>query len=110
MHIFESDFEDRNIQFDQRPISDFCFYIIWNCQHQSDILMPIGSIQIHSLEMYKDTLAYCDMMATQVKCPICKQKLIEHSELQDKVCRMITIKQFANNSPGFDVQFRPFFE
>jgi hypothetical protein len=21
-----------------------------------------------------------------------------------------TIKQFANNSPGFDVQFRPFFE
>jgi len=23
---------------------------------------------------------------------------------------MITIKQFANNSPGFDVQFRPFFE
>jgi hypothetical protein len=23
---------------------------------------------------------------------------------------MITIKQFANNSPGFDVPFRPFFE
>jgi hypothetical protein len=23
---------------------------------------------------------------------------------------MITIKQFANNSPNFDVQFRPFFE
>jgi hypothetical protein len=23
---------------------------------------------------------------------------------------MIAIKQFANNSPGFDVQFRPFFE
>jgi hypothetical protein len=23
---------------------------------------------------------------------------------------MITIKQFANNSPGFDVSFRPFFE
>ncbi len=23
---------------------------------------------------------------------------------------MITIKQFANDSPGFDIQFRPFFE
>ena len=23
---------------------------------------------------------------------------------------MITVKQFANNCPGFDVQFRPFFE
>jgi hypothetical protein len=43
-------------------------------------------------------------------CPICKRKLIDHSELQDKICEMITIKQFANNSPGFDVQFRPFFE
>ncbi|MGZ8882535.1 MAG: hypothetical protein ACXW1B_03535 [Nitrososphaeraceae archaeon] len=43
-------------------------------------------------------------------CPICKKKLIEHSELQDKICKMIAIKQFANNSPGFDFQFRPFFE
>jgi hypothetical protein len=43
-------------------------------------------------------------------CPICKRKLFEHSELQDKICEMITIKQFANNCPGFDVQFRPFFE
>jgi len=34
-------------------------------------------------------------------CPICKKKLVEQSELQDKICRMITIKQFANNSPGF---------
>ena len=34
----------------------------------------------------------------------------EHSELQDKICNMIIIKQFANNCPGFDVQFRPFFE
>jgi hypothetical protein len=23
---------------------------------------------------------------------------------------MIIIKQFANNCPGFDIQFRPFFE
>jgi hypothetical protein len=43
-------------------------------------------------------------------CPICKNKLKEHSELQDKICNMIIIKQFANNCPGFDVQFRPFFE
>ncbi len=43
-------------------------------------------------------------------CPICKKKFIEHSELQDKICRMITTKQFANNSLGFEVQFRPFFE
>ncbi|HJT85685.1 MAG TPA: hypothetical protein VJ697_14480 [Nitrososphaeraceae archaeon] len=43
-----------------------------------------------------------------------QKKLIEHSELQDKirkmVTKMVTIKQFANNSLGFDVQFRPFFE
>jgi hypothetical protein len=43
-------------------------------------------------------------------CPICKNKLTEHSELQDKICNMIIIKQFANNCPGFDVQFRPFFK
>jgi hypothetical protein len=43
-------------------------------------------------------------------CHICKKKLIEHSQLQDRICKMITIKQFANNSPGFDAQFRPFFE
>jgi hypothetical protein len=36
-------------------------------------------------------------------CPICKNKLKLHSELQHKVCNMITIKQFANNCPGFDV-------
>ena len=42
-------------------------------------------------------------------CPICKNRLKEHSELQDKICNMIIIKQFANNCPGFDVQFRPFF-
>jgi hypothetical protein len=36
--------------------------------------------------------------------------LAEHSELQDKICEMITIKEFANDSFGFDIQFRPFFE
>ncbi|HET9807607.1 MAG TPA: hypothetical protein VFP49_11910, partial [Nitrososphaeraceae archaeon] len=53
----------------------------------------------------------CDIgMKNKSMCPICKKKFIEHSELQDKICKMITVKQFANNSPGFDVQFRPFFE
>ena len=41
---------------------------------------------------------------------VCKKKLAEHSELQAKICEMTTIKQFANDSPGFDIQFRPFFE
>ena len=25
----------------------------------------------------------------ETKCPICKKKFIEHSELQDKICKMI---------------------
>jgi len=49
-------------------------------------------------------------MKPQFIFPICKKKFSEHSELQDKICKMITIKQFANISPGFDVQHRPFFE
>ena len=55
-------------------------------------------------------LEYIAMDNDKAMCPICKNKLKEHSELQDKICNMITIKQFANNCPGFDVQFRPFFE
>ena len=56
-------------------------------------------------------LFICDKSVNhKYMCPICKKKLIEHSELQDKICKIITIKQFANNSLGFDVQFRPFFE
>ena len=46
-------------------------------------------------------------MKHEMMCPVCKKKLAEHSELQDKICEMITIKQFANDSPGFDIQFRP---
>jgi hypothetical protein len=46
----------------------------------------------------------------EAMCLVCKKKLAEHSELQDKICEMITIKQFAGDSPGFDIQFRPFFE
>ncbi len=49
-------------------------------------------------------------MNSQTMCPIYKKKLIEHSELQDKICKMITIKQFENICPNFDVQYRPFFE
>ncbi|MFL6324761.1 MAG: hypothetical protein ACJ72C_08345 [Nitrososphaeraceae archaeon] len=29
---------------------------------------------------------------------------------RQNMCNMITIKQFANNCPGFDGQFRPFLE
>lgn len=43
-------------------------------------------------------------------CPISKKKFIEHSELQDKISNMITIKQFENNFPNFDVHERPFFD
>jgi hypothetical protein len=39
-------------------------------------------------------------------CPVCKKKLTEHSELQDKICEMITIKQFAIDQQHFNVQFK----
>ena len=52
----------------------------------------------------------CYIINHEAMYPVCKKKLAEHSELQDKICEMITIKQFANDSPGFDIQFRPFFE
>ena len=55
-------------------------------------------------------MSYWYIVNRQPICPICKQKITEHTEFQDKICKMITIKQFANNCPGFDVQFRPFFE
>jgi hypothetical protein len=55
-------------------------------------------------------MSYWYIVNRQRICPICKQKITEHTELQDKICEMITVKQFANNCPGFDVQFRPFFE
>jgi hypothetical protein len=51
-----------------------------------------------------------NLLNPRMVCPICKIKLVEHSEFQDKICKMVTLKQFANNSPGFDVAFRPFFE
>jgi hypothetical protein len=60
--------------------------------------------------LFLRSLLYYIVSSSKVLCPICKRKLIDHSELQDKICEMITIKQFANNSPGFEVQFRPFFE
>ena len=55
-------------------------------------------------------IIYDKIVKHKYMCPFCKKKLIEHSKLQDKICKMIAIKQFANNFPGFDVQFRPFFE
>jgi len=41
-------------------------------------------------------------------CPICKTKIVEQPEFH--VGCLLTLKQFANNSPGFDIQFRPFFD
>jgi hypothetical protein len=65
----------------------------------------------HVFIIYFDTCSYLlQMNNNRAICPICKNKLTEHSELQYKICNMIIIKQFANNCPGFDVQFRPFFE
>jgi hypothetical protein len=52
----------------------------------------------------------CYIMNHEAICPVWIKKLGEHSELQAKICEMITIKEFANDSPGFDIQFRPFFE
>ncbi|MGH9909692.1 MAG: hypothetical protein ACRD32_03550 [Nitrososphaerales archaeon] len=43
-------------------------------------------------------------------CPICRKKFTEHSEAQEKICKIILIKEFANNCPGYDTQFRPSFE
>jgi hypothetical protein len=66
--------------------------------------------ELECLFIIVNLIIYDHSMNHKSMCPICKKKLIEHSELQDKICKMITIKQFANNSPGFDVHFRPFFE
>jgi hypothetical protein len=39
----------------------------------------------------------CYIVNHEAMCVVCKKKLAEHSELQDKICEMITIKQFAND-------------
>ncbi len=44
------------------------------------------------------------LMLERTKCPICRQKFTEHSELQWKICKIITIKEFAGNCLGFDVE------
>ena len=49
-------------------------------------------------------MTYWYIVNLQPMCPICKKILIEHSEFEDKICKMITIKEFSNNSPGFDIQ------
>lgn len=68
--ILSMGFEARNIQFDQRIISDFCFYTIWKCQHQSDILMPIDSIQIHSSEFKYRVSGIVSQITTDHSLPI----------------------------------------
>lgn len=49
-------------------------------------------------------------MLERTKCPICRQKFIEHSELQWKICKVIIIKEFSGNCIGFDLEYRPSFE
>ena len=60
--------------------------------------------------MISDHYCCCYIVNDEAMCLVCKKKLAEHSELQDKICEMITIKQFAGDSPAFDIEFRPFFE
>ena len=42
-------------------------------------------------------------MLQYTKCPICRRQFIEHSELQWKICKVILVKEFAGNCPGFEV-------
>jgi hypothetical protein len=84
-------------------------------EHIVVYLLSTSGISISKLALFLSTFIYERghtflVVNTKEICSICKKKITEHSELQDKICRMITIKQFANNSPGFDVQFRPFFD
>jgi hypothetical protein len=44
---------------------------------------------------------------SKVTCPICKQRVTGHSELQDKVCKMNPIKQFSNNSLALTFNLDP---
>jgi hypothetical protein len=43
-------------------------------------------------------------MIPSTKCPICRQKFTEHSELQEHICKIIMVKEFSGNCPGFDVE------
>ena len=43
-------------------------------------------------------------MIRAIKCPICRQKFTEHSDLQEKICRIILVKEFAGNCPGFELE------
>jgi hypothetical protein len=84
-------------------------------EHIVVYLLSTSGISISKLALFLSTFIYEKghifwAVNSNNICPICKMNVVEHSELQDKICRMITIKQFANNSPGFDVQFRPFFD
>jgi hypothetical protein len=44
-------------------------------------------------------------MFERTKCPICRQKFTDHSELQWKICKVITIKEFSGNCLGFDLEY-----
>ncbi len=64
--------------------------------HIDTLNLLINIILIHLLALHK-------------RCLVCRKKFVEHSELQDKICKIITIKEFEAYCHGFDVQFRPSF-
>ncbi len=72
------------------------------------VLGPKGFIPIPRIFFKLDVSSH--MLNLPKKCPICRKPFSEHSELQDKICKVITIKEFAAYCPGFDVQYRPSFE
>ncbi len=51
------------------------------------------------------------LLNPRIVCPICKTKIVEHSEFQRQNLQDDYNKSsLQTNSPGFDVPFRPFFE
>jgi hypothetical protein len=41
-------------------------------------------------------MTYWYIVNRQPICPICKQKITEHTELQDKICKMITLLTWSS--------------
>jgi hypothetical protein len=35
---------------------------------------------------------------------MCRKQFAEHSGLQEQICKVIMIKEFSGNCPGFDVE------
>ncbi len=43
----------------------------------------------------------------KTRCPICRKPFAEHSGLQEQICRVIMVREFSGNCPGFDVENWP---